>query len=133
MLLKLHSYDTFRARLALRLLPSDAVNGFPSTFLYCDCESDFSSDDARNPVPVPGTCTASAASGRVKWKVEPRPLFAVAHKRPPCDSIMERLIGRPIPDPCALVVKKALKISSTFPAGSPTPVSLTEISTVPSF
>jgi hypothetical protein len=39
---------------ALRLLPSDSVNAFPSTlFLYCDCESDLSSDDARNPVPAP--------------------------------------------------------------------------------
>jgi hypothetical protein len=56
-----------RAGVALRLLSSDAVNAFPSTlFLYCDCESDFSSDDARNPVPAPGTCTTSAATGRAK-------------------------------------------------------------------
>jgi len=80
------------------------------TFLYCDCESDFSWDDARNPVPVPGTCTASAASGKVKWKVAPRPLFAVAHNRPPCDSTMERLMANPMPLPCGLVVKNAEKI-----------------------
>lgn len=29
----------------------------------------------------------------MKWKVAPRPLFAVAYKWPPCDSIMERLIS----------------------------------------
>jgi len=61
-----------------------------------------------NHVPVAGTCRVPAAAGKVKWNVAPRPLFAVAHKRPPCDSTMERLIARPIPDPCALVVKKAL-------------------------
>jgi hypothetical protein len=66
MILKLHSYDTFQGETCASVVPSDAVNGFPSAFLYCDCESDFSSDDAGNPVPVPGTCTASVASGRVK-------------------------------------------------------------------
>src|SRR5882724_2315299 len=61
-----------------------------------------------NHVPVAGTCRVSAAVGKVKWNVAPRPLFAVAHKRPPCDSTMERLIANPMPLPWGLVVKKAL-------------------------
>jgi hypothetical protein len=50
-----------------------------------------------NHVPVAGTFTSTAKVGKVKWNVAPRPLFAVAHKRPPCDSTMERLIDNPIP------------------------------------
>src|SRR6267143_1211476 len=46
---------------------------------------------------------------------------------------MERLIARPMPEPCGLVVKKALKIWSAFSAGNPTPVSLTEIISRPSW
>jgi len=38
--------------------------------------------------------------------------LAVAHKRPPCDSTMERLMAKPMPEPCGLVVKKALNIRS---------------------
>src|ERR1700686_1465976 len=49
-----------------------------------------------NHVPVAGTCRISAAIGKVKWNVAPRPLFAVAHKRPPSDSTMERLIDNPM-------------------------------------
>jgi hypothetical protein len=52
-----------------------------------------------NHVPVSDTLTTSAAVGRVKWNVAPRPLFAVAHKRPPCDSTMELLIDNPMPLP----------------------------------
>ena len=51
-------------------------------------------------------CYRAPAVGKVKWKVAPRPELAVAHKRPPCDSMMERLIVRPMPEPCGLVVKK---------------------------
>ena len=58
--------------------------------------------------------------------VAPRASLEVAHNRPPCDSTMERLMANPIPLPCGLVVKKAEKIWSTFPSGSPEPVSLTE-------
>jgi hypothetical protein len=36
----------------------------------------------------------------------------VAHKRPPCDSMIDRLMGSPIPVPLSLVVKNALKIWS---------------------
>jgi hypothetical protein len=32
--------------------------------------------------------------------------LAFAHKRPPCDSIILRLMESPIPVPCGLVVKK---------------------------
>ena len=51
-----------------------------------------------------------------------------AHNRPPCDSMIERLMGRPMPVPSGLVVKKASKIWAACCAGNPTPVSLTEIS-----
>jgi hypothetical protein len=63
-----------------------------------------------NHVPVAGTCRISAAVGKVKWNVAPRPLFAVAHKRPPCDSTMERVMANPMPLPIGLVVKNAEKI-----------------------
>src|SRR5580692_4563539 len=64
--------------------------------------------------------------GKVKLKVAPPPPFPLAHNCPPCDSTMERLMAKPMPLPCGLVVKKAEKIWSTFPTGSPGPVSLTE-------
>src|SRR6266478_7610511 len=64
--------------------------------------------------------------GRVKWKVAPPPLLALAHNCPPCDSTMERLMANPMPLPCGLVVKNAEKIRSIFSVGNPTPVSLTE-------
>src|ERR1700733_13380543 len=76
-----------------------------------------------NHVPVAGTCGISAAVGKVKWNVAPRPLFAVAHKRPPCDSTMERLIDNPMPLPWGLVVKNESKIRSIFSLGNPMPVS----------
>ena len=61
----------------------------------------------------------SAAVGKVKWNVAPRPLFAVAHKRPPCDSTIERLIDNPMPLPWGLVVKNASKICSVLSLGNP--------------
>lgn len=60
----------------------------------------------------------------------PRPELADAYKRPPCDSTIERLIARPIPVPCGLVVKNTSKILSP-PTGSPVPASLTEMSGQP--
>src|SRR5579863_1473263 len=47
---------------------------------------------------------ASVPPGRVKWKVAPGPLLAVAHTRPPYDSTIERVIVSPIPVPCGFVV-----------------------------
>jgi hypothetical protein len=44
------------------------------------------------------------------WKLAPRGEPLAAHKRPPCDSIIERLIERPIPVPWLFVVKNGLKI-----------------------
>src|ERR1700687_6481248 len=64
--------------------------------------------------------------GRVKQKLAPRGRLSAAHKRPPCDSRMERLMDSPMPVPSGLVVKNALKIWSACCAGSPTPVSLTD-------
>ena len=72
-----------------------------------------------NHVPVAGTCRVSAAVGKVKWNVAPRPLFAVAHKRPPCDSTMERLIDNPMPLPWGLVVKNAVKDLPRYSRGQP--------------
>jgi hypothetical protein len=54
-----------------------------------------------NQFPVARTYRVPAAAGKVKWNVAPRPLFAVSHKWPPCDSTMERLIARPIPEECS--------------------------------
>ena len=41
----------------------------------------------------------STLVGKVRLKLAPRGELSVAHKRPPCDSIMERLIRSPIPVP----------------------------------
>ena len=53
-------------------------------------------------------CSAKAASshsgGRVNWNMAPRGSFAVAHNRPPCASMMERQMVRPMPMPLGLVV-----------------------------
>src|SRR5882672_447299 len=68
---------------------------------------------------------ASALVDRAKQKLAPRGELSVAHRRPPCDSTMDRLIRSPMPVPWDLVVKNALKIWSPCCAGSPTPVSLT--------
>src|SRR5580704_479810 len=37
--------------------------------------------------------------GKEKWKLAPRGELSPAHKRPPCDSTMERQIRSPIPVP----------------------------------
>ena len=37
--------------------------------------------------------------GRVKRKLAPRGELSAAHKRPPCDSIIERLMRSPMPVP----------------------------------
>ena len=72
--------------------------------------SDAAPINVRNQIPVAHSFATSAAVGKVKWKVVPRPELALAHKRPPCDSTIERLIAKPMPEPCGLVVKNALKI-----------------------
>jgi len=73
---------------------------------------------------------ASGSVGNVKRNVAPRPGFALAHSRPPCDSMIMRLIASPIPVPPVFVVANALKICSILSAGIPTPVSLTDTITV---
>src|SRR6266849_3910996 len=72
---------------------------------------------------------ASTLVGRVKQKLAPRGELSAAHKRPPCDSTMERLMRSPMPVPCGFVVKKALKIWSASCGGRPTPLSLTDTRT----
>src|SRR5262249_33295614 len=42
--------------------------------------------------------------GKAKWNVAPCSGFAVAHSRPPCRSMIERLIDKPMPSPSGLVV-----------------------------
>src|ERR1700687_1102102 len=70
--------------------------------------------------------SASALVGRVKQKLAPRGELLAAHKRPPCDSIMVRLMRSPMPVTWGLVVKKALKICSACCEGRPTPLSVTD-------
>ena len=62
--------------------------------------------------PDPTKSRVSWLVGNVKQNRAPRGELSAAHKRPPSDSIMDRLIPSPIPVPCAFVVKNALKISS---------------------
>src|SRR5580693_4017737 len=90
--------------------------------------SDAAPINVRNQIPVAHSFATSAAVGKVKWKVAPRPELALAHKRPPCDSTIERLIESPIPVPSGFVVKNASKILLAWSEGSPAPLSLTEIS-----
>jgi hypothetical protein len=50
--------------------------------------------------------------GREKLTIAPHDLPDSAHMRPPCTSIMDRLIFSPIPIPPFFVVKKGSKIES---------------------
>jgi hypothetical protein len=70
-----------------------------------------------------------AVQGRVNWKTDPSFGDDSAQSRPPCASMIDRLIGRPIPMPCARVVKKGSKSRVINSGDTPTPVSITEIST----
>src|SRR6267378_5923891 len=72
---------------------------------------------------------ASTLMGRVRQTLAPRGELPAAHKRPPCDSTIDRLMLSPMPVPSGLVVKNALKIRSACCGGSPTPVSLTDTRT----
>ena len=47
---------------------------------------------------------SSLPRGTVNCKTAPWGTFAVAHSRPPCAAIIERLIASPRPNPCGLVV-----------------------------
>ena len=47
---------------------------------------------------------APEAQGMLKPKVAPGPTLAIAHSFPLWLSMIERLIARPMPRPCALVV-----------------------------
>jgi hypothetical protein len=48
---------------------------------------------------VQASAVRGSSAGKVNWKVAPQSGLPVAHKRPPCASIMERLSDRPIPVP----------------------------------
>lgn len=49
-------------------------------------------------------CSTSGAAGNVNSKLAPWGAFTVAHNRPPCASMMDREIDRPIPRPPGFVV-----------------------------
>src|ERR1043165_9065714 len=71
----------------------------------------------------------SALVGKVNWKTAPRGEFAVAQRRPPCASIIVRLIASPIPMPSGFVVKNASNTLSSLAGSSPSPESLTATTT----
>ena len=58
----------------------------------------------------------------LRKKAAPRGELSPAHRRPQWDWTMDLQTASPIPTPCGLVVKKASKIWSAFPAGRPMPV-----------
>src|SRR5882724_1174827 len=63
----------------------------------------------RSPVWI-RTCGPSAydgagfGAGRTNWKVSPGPSLTVTQSRPPCASMIDRLMERPMPNPFAFVV-----------------------------
>jgi len=57
--------------------------------------------------------------GRVNCNVAPRPEFAVAHTRPPCDSTTERVIANPILGCFTLIHVNPLRYG-LWPCRSPT-------------
>src|SRR5262249_50842167 len=69
--------------------------------------------------------------GKVNRKTVPRVMPGEAHKRPPCDSMIDRQIDKPIPMPSALVVKNELKIWSITFGSMPLPESSTVTRTSP--
>src|SRR6266851_636428 len=91
-----------------------AIDGEVTSLLRSACRSCLDlyqrARETPNHVTARGAFTSWAAVRRVKQNVAPRSSFAVAHKRPPCESTMERLIASPMPEPCILVVKNASKI-----------------------
>jgi hypothetical protein len=46
----------------------------------------------------------SARSGSANAKTAPRGMLALAQSRPPCASMIDRLMASPMPKPCGLVV-----------------------------
>src|ERR1700749_3539102 len=50
-----------------------------------------------------GGFVSAGAAGKVKWNVAPRPPAPLAQSRPPCDSTIDLLIARPMPEPCGFV------------------------------
>src|SRR5262245_64480193 len=69
--------------------------------------------------------------GNVNRKAVPLLAPGEAHKRPPCDSMIDRQIDKPIPMPSALVVKNELKIRSITFGSMPLPASSTVTRTSP--
>src|SRR5690606_16137581 len=68
---------------------------------------------------------AHAANGRVKLKHAPASCTDSAQRRPPCDSMMVRLMARPMPSPSGLVVKNGSKMRCRVSVAMPAPLSHT--------
>lgn len=54
--------------------------------------------------PEASKCRDQDGAGRAKRKTAPRGELGMAHSLPPCASIIDRLMARPMPVPCGLVV-----------------------------
>jgi hypothetical protein len=68
---------------------------------------------------APNHGALSGCAGSVKLKMAPRGTLVLAHNRPPCPSMMERQIDRPIPKTPGLVVYNAPKMRSRGARASP--------------
>ncbi len=68
-------------------------------------------------------------AGTVKLNSAPRGMFAVAHNRPPCASMIDWQIDSPNPNPEGLVVWKGSNRRSRTAGASPGPESRTSTST----
>src|SRR5215470_18959373 len=73
--------------------------------------------------------SALAPIGSVKLRTAPNGDRRSAHNRPPCASMIDRLIASPIPIPSFLVVKNGSKMNSIRAAGKPCPQSRTWVRT----
>src|ERR1700722_2818127 len=100
--------------------------------LVVHCRQSLATYKIQRRVASPFGYSDTSVGGSMNWKVAPRPAFAPAHRRPPCNSTIVRLIDSPRPVPSGFFVKNASKTWSIPPAGRPMPVSLTETRIWPS-
>jgi hypothetical protein len=82
--------------------------------LACFCIVPRDNGSARRIEPA----TVAEDAGSPNEKTIPRGEFGAAEIRPPWDSMIDRLIARPIPIPCGLVEKKGSKIRCTAVGGN---------------
>src|SRR5580698_8146887 len=72
----------------------------------------------------------SSPLGSVNWKIAPPDPFDSAHKRPPCASMIDRLIESPMPVPVVRVVKNGSNNRAFTSSLKPAPESCTDTRTV---